>query len=211
MSSSGQSFQRSLQGAAGALVVPVGKGGFYSDPYKTVQIMADLRVTMLITTRPTPCCSPRSLEQLGLRPGRATCGCGSSGSPARAVRRPTAAGWRSLAVPGIGLLWLDGVRFHRHRVRSSVRQPCFGGPLVSGGGRPRNRPSTASGGTGEVVCTVLQRKASPLDPLPHPGPGRSRRRAVLLRRPLSAAACSRADRGPSDGGRGEPSRQSHPT
>ncbi len=52
MSSSGQSFQRSLQGGAGAMVLPVGKGGFYSDPYKTVKIMSDLDADVLITTPP---------------------------------------------------------------------------------------------------------------------------------------------------------------
>jgi len=60
MSSAGQSFQRSLQGVAGALVVPVGKGGFYADPYKTARVMADLGATVLITTPPYALCCPRS-------------------------------------------------------------------------------------------------------------------------------------------------------
>src|SRR5262249_23102560 len=71
MSSSGQSFQRSLQGVAGALVVPAGKGGFYSDPYKTVQIMADLRATVLITTPPYALLLAEVADQRGLPLGTA--------------------------------------------------------------------------------------------------------------------------------------------
>lgn len=50
MSSSGVSFHRSFQNYSGATVVNAGKGGFYSDPKKTLIMMKDLKSTILITT-----------------------------------------------------------------------------------------------------------------------------------------------------------------
>lgn len=50
MSSSGQSFQRVAQFERGATVIPVGKGGFYSNPSKTLKVMKDLQTNVLIST-----------------------------------------------------------------------------------------------------------------------------------------------------------------
>lgn len=50
MSSSGQSFHRVVQIGYGAVVLPTGKGGAYSEPVKTVQFMKDLICNVLITT-----------------------------------------------------------------------------------------------------------------------------------------------------------------
>lgn len=50
MSSSGVAFHRSFQNYSGATVVNAGKGGFYSDPKKTLIMMKDLKSTILITT-----------------------------------------------------------------------------------------------------------------------------------------------------------------
>lgn len=50
MSSAGLAFHKVFMDACGATVVPVGKGGAYSTPDKTVKIMSDLQPTILMTT-----------------------------------------------------------------------------------------------------------------------------------------------------------------
>lgn len=50
MSSSGQSFHRVVQFEREATVIPVGKGGFYSEPSKTLKIIKDLQANILIST-----------------------------------------------------------------------------------------------------------------------------------------------------------------
>lgn len=50
MSSAAVAFHRSFQNGSGACVANVGKGGFYSDPIKTLFIMKDLKADVLITT-----------------------------------------------------------------------------------------------------------------------------------------------------------------
>lgn len=50
MSSAGIAFHRSFQSSSGATLVNVGKGGFYSDPLKTLYVMRDLQADILITT-----------------------------------------------------------------------------------------------------------------------------------------------------------------
>lgn len=50
MSSAGLSFHRVFQHGEDAIVIPTGKGGFYSLPDKTVEIMKWLSSTILITT-----------------------------------------------------------------------------------------------------------------------------------------------------------------
>jgi phenylacetate-CoA ligase len=179
MSSSGQSFQRSLQGVAGALVVPAGKGGFYSDPYKTVAIMADLRATVLITTPPYAMLLAEVAAQLGRSPG--------ADLPLRFMWL-TGEGCSAAYRRRLEELWrCQGLVFYGSMECGSIGIECreqSGGHVCAGHlylevidpstGRP-----AAPGQAGEVVCTVLQRRASPLvrfrtqdlavlDPLPCP-------------------------------------------
>jgi phenylacetate-CoA ligase len=162
MSSSGQSFQRSLQGVAGALVVPAGKGGFYSDPYKTVTIMADLRATVLITTPPYVLLLAEVAEQLGRRPGRDI--------PLRFMWI-TGEGCSNAYRRRLEELWgCQGLVFYGSMECGSISIECTrqsGGHVCAGHLyleviEPRTGRPAAAGETGEVVCTVLQRRASPL-------------------------------------------------
>ncbi|AGA70442.1 coenzyme F390 synthetase [Desulfitobacterium dichloroeliminans LMG P-21439] len=50
MSSSGLAFHKVFMEISGVTVVPVGKGGAYSTPRKTVQVMKDLQPTVVMTT-----------------------------------------------------------------------------------------------------------------------------------------------------------------
>jgi len=50
LSSAGLAFHRVFQKACGACVIPAGKGGAYSKPEKTVQIIQETHPTILITT-----------------------------------------------------------------------------------------------------------------------------------------------------------------
>ena len=162
MSSSGQSFQRSLQEGTGALVVPVGKGGFYSDPYKTAQIMAELRADVLITTPPYAMLLSEVAEQKGLLLGRdiklrfiwLT---GEGCSPAYRRRLEECWGCPGLIFYGsmeCGSIGIEcpaqsGLHVCEGHVYLEVIDPKTGHPQPAGK-------------IGEVVCTVLQRRASPL-------------------------------------------------
>ena len=162
MSSSGQSFQRSLQGVTRALVVPAGKGGFYSDPYKTAQIMADLRVTVLITTPSYAMLLAEIVLQLSVRP--------SSDIPLRFIWL-TGEGCAPAYRRRLEELWqCQGLVFYGSMECGSIAIECnyqSGGHVSAGHlyleiidpgtGRP-----LPPGEQGEVVCTLLQRKASPL-------------------------------------------------
>jgi phenylacetate-CoA ligase len=164
MSSAGQSFQRSLQGA-GALVVPVGKGGVYSDPYKTIHIMADLRATVLITTPPYAMWLSEAAEEAGLRPSadlrlRFTWLTGEGCAPA--YRRRLEALWQCPGLVFYGSMECGSIGIEC--AQQSGSHVCAGhvyleliDPSRPGTGRP-----PALGQPGEVVCTVLQRRASPL-------------------------------------------------
>ncbi len=162
MSSSGQSFQRALQGVAGALVVPAGKGGFYADPYKTVRIMADLRATVLITTPPYAMLLAEVAEQLGHRPGTEAAprllwltgeGC------APAYRRRLEELWRCQGLVFYGSMECGCIAIEC--TRQAGGHACMGHLVVEVIDPQTGRPA-APGQVGEVVCTVLQRRASPL-------------------------------------------------
>jgi phenylacetate-CoA ligase len=162
MSSSGQSFQRALQGVAGALVVPAGKGGFYADPYKTVQIMADLRASVLITTPPYALLLAEVAEQLGCRPGRDLPlrflwltgeGC------APAYRRRLEERWQCKGLVYYGSLECGS---------TGIECPQQAGLHIGMGHLVlelidlQTGRAAAPGQVGEVVCTVLLRRGSPL-------------------------------------------------
>jgi phenylacetate-CoA ligase len=162
MSSSGQSFQRSLQGAAGALVVPVGKGGFYSDAHKTVQVMRELAADVLITTPPYAMALAEVAAAKGLRLGedlrlRFMWITGEGCSPA--YRKRLEALWHCPALVFYGSMECGSI---------AIECPEHAGSHVSLGHvyleivDPKSGRPLPPGQVGEVVCTVLQRKASPL-------------------------------------------------
>jgi phenylacetate-CoA ligase len=162
MSSSGQSFQRSLQGAAGALVVPVGKGGFYSDPYKTIRILADLGATVLITTPPYAMLLFEVAQAMSLRPGadlrlRFMWLTGEGCSPA--YRRRLEALWKCPALIFYGSMECGSIGTECDRQSGS--HVC-GGHVYLEIVDPQTGQPQPPGQPGEVVCTVLQRRASPL-------------------------------------------------
>ena len=162
MSSAGQSFQRSLQGVAGALVIPAGKGGFYSDPYKSVQIMADLRATVLITTPPYALLLAEIAEQLGHRLGtdlapRVMWLTGEGCAPA--YRRRLEDLWQCQGLVFYGSMECGSIAIEC--TRQSGGHVCLGHLVVEVIDPPTGRPA-APGQPGEVVCTVLHRRASPL-------------------------------------------------
>jgi phenylacetate-CoA ligase len=162
MSSAGQSFQRSLQGVASALVVPVGKGGFYSDPYKTARIMADLRADVLITTPPYAMLLAEVADELQLKLDSDVrlrfmwlTGEGCSQAYRRRLEElwncPGMVFYGSMECGSIGIECPEqsGGHVSQGHVYVEIVDPKTGEPLPSGE-------------IGEVVCTVLQRKASPL-------------------------------------------------
>jgi phenylacetate-CoA ligase len=162
MSSSGQSFQRSLQGVAGCLVVPAGKGGFYADPYKSVQIMADLKATVLITTPPYALLLAEVAAQLGVRPGtdvplRFMWLTGEGCAPA--YRRRLEEAWRCPGLVFYGSMECGCMAIECSRQAGG--HVCGGHIYLEVIDPSTGRPAPP-GQAGEVVCTVLQRKASPL-------------------------------------------------
>lgn len=69
MSSAGLSFHRVFQDGLKAVVVPVGKGGFYSAPDKTIKMMKKLQATHLVTTPSYAIYLSEVAESLGIRIG----------------------------------------------------------------------------------------------------------------------------------------------
>lgn len=162
MSSAGQSFQRSLQGGASALVFPAGKGGFYSDPYKTVRIMADLKADVLITTPPYAMLLAEIADELDVKLDSEVrlrfmwlTGEGCSGAYRRRLEElwncPGIVFYGSMECGSIGIECQEqsGGHVSQGHVYVEIVDPKTGEPLPPGE-------------IGEVVCTVLQRKASPL-------------------------------------------------
>ena len=161
MSSAGLAFHRAFQKGCGALVVPTGKGGYYSTPERTLRAAVDLGATILITT------------------------------PSYAVLLAEIAQQEKIALAEIPLrfLWLTGEGCSpafRERVEALWGHPAYfyygsleAGPIgiecpqksgyhVAGGHvyveiiEPGTERALAPGETGEIVVTELTRLASPL-------------------------------------------------
>lgn len=161
MSSSGLAFHRTFQKSYGAMVVPAGKGGYYSTTERTLQASRDLGATVLITT------------------------------PSYAVMLAEAAQEKGLALSEIPLrfMWLTGEGCSsalRERIERLWGVPAYfyygsleAGPIgiecgarsgyhVAGGHvfveivDPATGRLLAPGEIGEVVVTELTRVASPL-------------------------------------------------
>ncbi|MBI4611517.1 MAG: phenylacetate--CoA ligase family protein [Candidatus Rokubacteria bacterium] len=161
MSSAGLAFHRTFQKGCGALVVPTGKGGYYSTPERTLRAAVDLGATILITT------------------------------PSYAVLLAEAAEREKIALAEIPLrfLWLTGEGCSpafRERVEALWGHPAYffygsleAGPIgiecparsgyhVAAGHvyveivDPATATPLASGEVGEIVVTELTRLASPV-------------------------------------------------
>lgn len=65
MSSAGLAFHKAFMDGCGATVVPVGKGGAYSTPEKTIKILRDLQPTVLITTPSWAVTLSEAAERIG--------------------------------------------------------------------------------------------------------------------------------------------------
>jgi phenylacetate-CoA ligase len=162
MSSAGQSFQRSLQGAAGAQVVPVGKGGYYSEADKTVQVMAELAADVLITTPPYAMLLSEVAEAIGRKPGqdirlRFIWLTGEGCSPA--YRRRLEARWHCPALVFYGSLECGPIGIEcRRQAGCHVSAGHVYLEIVD----PKTGELKQPGQIGEVVCTTLVREAAPL-------------------------------------------------
>lgn len=66
MSSAGLAFHKVFMDACGATAVPVGKGGAYSTPEKTIKIMQDLEPTIVMTTPSWAVRLAEAAEEAGL-------------------------------------------------------------------------------------------------------------------------------------------------
>jgi phenylacetate-CoA ligase len=157
MSSSGQSFQRALQ-HRGCLVVPAGKGSIYSDPYKTVEIMAELGANVLITTPPYAMLLAEITAQTGVKPApRLIWLTGEGCSPA--YRRRIEQLWGCDARIFYGSMECGSISLEGPDKNGGYI--CAGHVLVEIVDEQTDAP-LPPGQMGEIVCTVLQRRASPL-------------------------------------------------
>lgn len=69
MSSSGLSFHRVIQDSMQCTVIPVGKGGAYSDPKKTLKAISDMNVNVIFTTPSYAMYLAQNVEEMGLKFG----------------------------------------------------------------------------------------------------------------------------------------------
>ncbi|SHJ39872.1 phenylacetate-CoA ligase [Clostridium cavendishii DSM 21758] len=162
MSSSGLSFHNACQSKIGATVISTGKGGFYSTPEKTVEIIRDLKPTIIITT-PTYAmyigqmlreAISESNESINVRKIYLT---GEGCSKAFKNRLENLwdskcyAFYGSLEAGQIGVECSDGSGYHIYGSHTYVE-------IVD----PKTGEVLPEGSNGEVVITTLLRKGSPL-------------------------------------------------
>jgi phenylacetate-CoA ligase len=161
MSSSGLAFHRTFQKSYGAMVVPVGKGGYYSTPERTLRAAFDLGATVLVTT-PTYAvlmAEAAKREEIDLAdiPLRFMWLTGEGCSPAFRERveeiwgHPAYFYYGSLELGPIGIECekRNGYHIAGGHVYVEVVNPATGVPA-------------APGEVGEIVVTELTRMASPL-------------------------------------------------
>src|SRR6516165_4708965 len=155
-------FHRILQDGVGAGVVPVGKGGFYSVPEKTLQIMKDLKGDHLFTTPAYAIHLADKAGEVGYEIGKdlkpkSVWLAGESCSPG--LRRRIEAMWKtdvflSLTSLECGPIALEcGEKNGLHVATGYVFAEII----------PANDPVLKlPEGVGEIVATVLWRRSSPL-------------------------------------------------
>ncbi len=161
MSSAGLAFHRTFQKGCGALVVPTGKGGYYSTPERTLRAAADLGATILITTPPYAVLLAEVAEEekvaLAEIPIRFLWLTGEGCSPAFRER--------------VEALWGHPAYFYYGSLEAGpigIECPEKNGYHLAGGHvyveivEPGPARSLAPGEIGEIVVTELTRWASPL-------------------------------------------------
>jgi len=161
MSSSGLAFQRTFQKSYGAMVIPMGKGGYYSTPERTLKVSSDLGATVLITTPSYAVLLAEVAQRIDIDltalPLRFMWLTGEGCSPALRKRiealwgHPAYFYYGSLEAGPIGLECSarNGYHMAGGHVYVEVVDPINGEPLTPGK-------------IGEVVITELTRLASPL-------------------------------------------------
>jgi phenylacetate-CoA ligase len=155
-------FHRILQDGVGAGVVPVGKGGFYSDPEKSLQIMKDLKGDHLFTTPAYAIHLAEKAQEVGYEIGKdlkpkSVWLAGESCSPG--LRRRIEAMWKTdvflcLTSLECGPIALEcGEKNGMHVATGYVFVEII----------PANDPALKlPEGAGEIVATILWRRSSPL-------------------------------------------------
>jgi phenylacetate-CoA ligase len=155
-------FHRILQDGVGAGVVPVGKGGFYSIPEKSLQIMRDLKGDHLFTTPAYAIHLAEKAQEVGYEIGKdlkpkSVWLTGESCSPG--LRRRIEAMWKTdvfliLTSLECGPIALEcGEKNGMHVATGYVFVEII----------PANDPTLRlPEGAGEIVATILWRRSSPL-------------------------------------------------
>lgn len=163
MSSAGMAFHRSFQNGTCSGVANVGKGGFYSDPHKTLQIAKDLDANVLITTPPYALyMSELAKDEMNLDPQKDfnfrfiwLTGEGCSDAYRKRLEQiwgcPCLMYYGSLEAGPIGIecLMQNGYHLTEGHVYVEVIHPKTGKPLPPGA-------------IGEICVTVLYKKGTPM-------------------------------------------------
>ncbi|WP_208512393.1 AMP-binding protein [Variovorax paradoxus] len=161
MSSSGLAFHRTFQKSYGAMVVPMGKGGYYSTPERTLRAAADLGATVLITTPSYAVLLAEVAERMEIDLAEL---------PLRFMWL-TGEGCSPMLRERIEKLWGHPAYFYYGSLEAGpigIECSARNGYHVAGGHvhveviDPTTRGGVASGEVGEIVVTELTRMASPL-------------------------------------------------
>jgi len=155
-------FHRILQDGVGAAVVPVGKGGFYSVPEKSLRIMKDLSGDHLFTTPAYAIHLAEKARDVGYNMGndlktKSVWLTGENCAPA--LRRRIAALWETNAYVCLSSLECGPVALEcAEKNGMHVATGYVFAEII-----PMDNPSLrVPDGTGEIVVTVLWRRSSPL-------------------------------------------------
>ena len=161
MSSSGLAYHRTFQKSYGAMVLPAGKGGYYSTPERTLRASIDLGATVIVTTPSYAVLMAEVAERedldLARIPLRFMWLTGEGCSPALRER--------------IEKLWGHPAYFYYGSLEAGpIGIECEerGGYHIAGGHvyvevlDPKTGKTMPAGEIGEIVVTELTRMASPL-------------------------------------------------
>ncbi|MBI4488255.1 MAG: hypothetical protein HY694_04160 [Deltaproteobacteria bacterium] len=155
-------FHRILQDGVGAGVVPVGKGGFYSLPEKSLQIMKDLRGDHLFTTPAYAIHLAEMAREIGYEPGedlqpKSIWLMGESCSSG--LRRRIEGLWKTDVFLALSSLECGPIGLEcREKNGMHVATGYIFAEIVPASDQGLKLPE----GAGEIVLTVLWRRSSPL-------------------------------------------------
>lgn len=155
-------FHRILQDGVGAGVVPVGKGGFYSLPEKSLRIMKDLRGDHLFTTPAYAIYLAEKAREIGYEPGRdlqpkSLWLMGESCSPG--LRRRIEALWKTNVFLALSSLECGPIAIEcAEKSGMHVATGYVFAEIIPRSDRGLKLPE----GVGEITVTVLWRRSSPL-------------------------------------------------